>query len=212
MSQKPCIICKHKEIDAINERIAKGESSRSIADLFGVNYKSVQRHALKCSREEPEIKSVPDVPKAAPSVKSKKRTSVEIVEEMKANLGIDDDDDESDTHGAMLDKYFEPVHDTTGWTLERHLAHARQIIYATFRTWDADTKLKAVDRLHKNIELEAKRTGQFTKDKENPDTIQKRKIVIENTVAKIMERDGSTREEATARLINLKPEIADWLN
>ena len=45
---RKCSVCQHPEIDKINQRIASGESHRSIARRFGFSSSTVDRHVKNC--------------------------------------------------------------------------------------------------------------------------------------------------------------------
>lgn len=225
-----CSICSHEYLFKINTAVAKGESSRSIASQFGVNYKAVQRHANNCKKETKPASSQKDVPSSRP--KSPKRpkvlkfTSKDSVSESKTqkqkSVEKDAKQDAAEFVSSLIgirsqqdeefSSFFSVTDEALHWSLEKHLAYARQVIYETFKWSNPETRLKAVDRLHKNIELEAKRTGQFTKDKDNPETIARQKAALENVLTAIVERDNVSRDEALARVVKLKPEAANWIN
>jgi len=44
---RPCTVCTHPQIDAINKALAAGESHQSVADRFGLAASSVGRHKRK---------------------------------------------------------------------------------------------------------------------------------------------------------------------
>jgi hypothetical protein len=39
-----CKVCKHPDVEAINERLKRGEPDRAIASLTGIHRSSIQRH------------------------------------------------------------------------------------------------------------------------------------------------------------------------
>jgi hypothetical protein len=45
---RTCSICKHKQLEEINQAIVAGQSLRNISQQFSVNYSAVNRHKKNC--------------------------------------------------------------------------------------------------------------------------------------------------------------------
>src|SRR3954454_24688965 len=45
---RPCQVCRHRERKLVDLSLLGGESSRSLADRFGLSASSVKRHRLNC--------------------------------------------------------------------------------------------------------------------------------------------------------------------
>jgi len=130
---KPCSICHHPNVAKINAAIINGTSYRDISGRYGTSKSALERHRPHIAKALAKAQKA--VAKRDQAIAEKQETATAIQEAVQA--------------GTLLERLFQVHRDT------------REIFKEARGAKDHTTALRAIARMEKQLELEARLLGEL---------------------------------------------------